>query len=158
MSDKKISFFKSICSENKSLFPCTLTLKNGMMICFVFVLCFFITYLFNILFCFPNEIPETIIIEHDVHRLDRFGPVNFGHLKHIELGLDCKRCHHDWDEHSYELPIGCINCHGKDNAGDIVSLRTAYLKQCLGCHMIIRADGKKTGPTVCTGCHIYKNY
>lgn len=127
-------------------------------ICFIFALIFSITFITETVFCFAQEIPDSIIIEHDIHRLDRFGPVKFGHQQHIELGLECKRCHHDWDEYSYELPVGCINCHGKDNEGDVVSLRTAYLKQCLGCHMVLRADGNKTGPTVCTECHMYKNY
>jgi len=105
---------------------------------------------------FSQEVPEYITIEHDIHRLDIFGPVHFGHQQHIELGLECKKCHHDWDENSYELPISCINCHGKDRVRDVVSLRTAFMKKCLGCHIIVRPDGKKTGPTVCTLCHQYK--
>ncbi|MGA1796049.1 MAG: cytochrome c3 family protein [bacterium] len=105
---------------------------------------------------FSQEVPESISIEHDIHRLDLFGPVHFGHQQHIELGLECKKCHHDWDENSYELPIACINCHGRDRVMDVVSLRTAYMKQCLGCHIIVRPDGTKTGPTICTLCHQHK--
>lgn len=108
--------------------------------------------------CFSQEIPEIIMIEHDVHRLDRFGPVRFGHKQHIELGIECKKCHHEWDEYSYELPVTCVNCHGQDTKGEVVALRTAFLKNCLGCHMTIGPDGNKRGPTVCTDCHLYKKF
>lgn len=137
------------------------SISNMFFICPIFILpllIFIITYLNIPYCCFAQEIPETIMIEHNIHRLDRFGPVRFGHQKHIELGMECKKCHHAWDEYSYELPDGCIKCHGRDNQGEVVSLRTAYLKQCLGCHMIPGSDGKKTGPTVCTDCHLYKKF
>jgi len=107
-------------------------------------------------FCIAQDIPESIIIEHDIHRLDMFGAVYFGHRQHIELGIDCQKCHHVWDDESYEMPVACINCHGRDRVRDVVSLRTAFMKQCLGCHIIIGPDGKKTGPTICTMCHEYK--
>jgi len=105
---------------------------------------------------FAQDIPKNIIIEHDIHRLDMFGPVHFGHQLHIESAITCKKCHHEWDEYSYDLPITCVNCHGRDNVQDVVSLRTAFMKQCLGCHIIQRPDGQKTGPTICTVCHQYK--
>jgi hypothetical protein len=110
----------------------------------------------NMNICCAQEIPESIIIEHDIHRLDMFGPVHFGHQQHIETGILCKKCHHDWNEYSYDLPMSCINCHGRDRVRDVVSLRTAYMKQCLGCHIILDPDGEKTGPTICTSCHQYK--
>ena len=119
----------------------------------VFSLFYFVT---GINFCLAQGVPESIVIEHDIHRLDMFGPVHFGHQQHIESGIICKKCHHDWDEYSYDLPISCINCHGQDRVRDVVSLRTAYMKQCLGCHIILGPDGKKTGPTICTRCHQYK--
>lgn len=114
--------------------------------------------LFMYTLSFSQDIPETIMIEHNIHRLDRFGPVRFGHKHHIELGIICKKCHHDWDEYSYEYPVECVKCHGTDTKGDVVSLRTAYLKSCLGCHMTPGPDGKKLGPTVCTDCHLYKKF
>jgi hypothetical protein len=125
----------------------------------LFFLCFLVQGFFcfrGTHFCLAQEIPESIIIEHDIHRLDMFGPVYFGHRKHIESGIDCKKCHHEWNEDSYEMPLSCVNCHGKDRAGDVVSLRTAFMKQCLGCHIITGPDGSKTGPTICTTCHEHK--
>ena len=135
-------------------------IKPAKKLSIVFLLCFLVQGFFCLqgaYLCLAQEVPETIIIENDIHRLDMFGPVNFGHRDHIELGFDCQKCHHEWYENSYEeMPIACINCHGRDREGDVVSLRTAFMKQCLGCHMITDSDGKKAGPTICTTCHQYK--
>jgi hypothetical protein len=125
----------------------------------LFLLCFLIQGFFGFKgfkSCLAQEIPESIIIENDIHRLDLFGPVHFDHREHIESGLDCQKCHHEWVENSYDMPVPCITCHGRDRVGDAVSLRTAFMKQCLGCHIIIGPDGNKTGPTICTSCHRYK--
>jgi len=130
--------------------------KNLSVLFFLFILisgffCFSAVHI-----CIAQDIPESIIIEHDIHRLDMFGPVYFGHRQHIESGIDCQKCHHEWNENSYDMPLACINCHGRDRVGDVISLRTAFMKQCLGCHIVIGPDGKKTGPTICTMCHQYK--
>ncbi|MGA1842231.1 MAG: cytochrome c3 family protein [bacterium] len=125
----------------------------------LFLLCFLIQGFFclkGLQSCLAQEIPESIIIEHDIHRLDMFGPVHFGHRDHIESGIDCQKCHHEWEVNSYDMPLSCVTCHGRDRAGDAVSLRTAFMKQCLGCHIITGPDGNKTGPTICTSCHKHK--
>jgi hypothetical protein len=125
----------------------------------LFLLCFLVQGFFcfkGFHCCLAQEIPESIVIDHDIHRLDMFGPVYFGHKNHIESGIECQKCHHEWDEDSYEMPLSCVNCHGRDRTRDAVSLRTAFMKQCLGCHIIIGPDGNKTGPTICTSCHQHK--
>ncbi len=116
-----------------------------------------LSFLVCINLCLAQDVPKSIVIEHDIHRLNIFGPVYFGHQQHIESGITCKKCHHDWDENSFDLPISCINCHGRDRVGDIVSLRTAFMKQCLGCHIILGPNGQKTGPTICISCHQYND-
>jgi hypothetical protein len=83
------------------------------------------------------------------------GKVTFTHKKHTEtLKIDCVKCHHTWkkDETSGKL---CMECHKAKAEGKTLSLRDAVHKDCYqGCHTDLKKANKKTGPTMCTQCHI----
>jgi cytochrome c peroxidase len=74
-----------------------------------------------------------------------WGKVTFTHTKHTEeYGFDCGECHHLEMKGGYNK---CSSCH--DN------LKDTFHKNCYkGCHRKLKAEGKKTGPTTCRGCHI----
>lgn len=93
------------------------------------------------------------------------GPVNFPHEKHMERGIDCTRCHHDYQQGRNRLDLNklvegsrtvrCVYCHGKyGRAGKRFNLQRAYHGQCMGCHRtkILRREGRP--PLLCGECHI----
>lgn len=90
--------------------------------------------------------------------------VTFPHNRHVEAGLDCKACHHLYqngknilDESKLEAgnpDIRCSKCHGSKLRLD---LQQAFHDQCIGCHVGYRQKEKKnSGPRYCGECHIRK--
>ena len=89
--------------------------------------------------------------------------VTFPHNQHVEAGLDCKACHHLYqngknvlDESKLEAGnpnIRCSNCHGSKLH---LNLQQAFHDQCIGCHAGYhhQKEKKKTGPRYCGECHI----
>jgi formate-dependent nitrite reductase cytochrome c552 subunit len=76
----------------------------------------------------------------------------FPHGKHIEAGLECTDCHHVVDQGQLEEgnpDIRCSACHASD-------LQQAFHDQCIGCHIKLQKEKKKTGPRYCGECHIRK--
>jgi hypothetical protein len=96
----------------------------------------------------PSTLPHAKIVA----RLDT--PVRASKLAvrfHATTEKLCSGCHH----HS---PVGtrpppCRSCHGEESAATIdkPSLKTAYHRQCMGCHQLMKID--KLG---CTDCHAAK--
>jgi len=74
-----------------------------------------------------------------------WGKVIFTHTQHTEdYGFDCDACHHLKMEGGFNK---CSSCHE--------DLKDTFHKNCFrGCHRSLKAEGKKTGPTNCRGCHI----
>jgi len=74
-----------------------------------------------------------------------WGRVTFTHTKHTEdYGFDCGECHHLEMEGGYNK---CSSCHD--------DLKDTFHKNCFrGCHRKLKANGEKTGPTTCRGCHV----
>ncbi len=103
--------------------------------------------------------------------------VQFPHSVHFNYS--CKQCHHKWN--GTEPVVGCMTqgCHDlaqlpKKEANKKIDpdlkmryFKTAFHKQCIGCHRAIKLNNKKlemtragidgrlpaTGPTGCNGCH-----
>jgi hypothetical protein len=103
--------------------------------------------------------------------------VAFNHGQH--LGLACNNCHHAWE--GTEPVVGCMTsgCHdldsmprkeGSNSIDKALAFRyykSAYHKQCIGCHKTMQQEIDKlsktladldeklpvTGPTGCIGCH-----
>jgi hypothetical protein len=89
--------------------------------------------------------------------------VTFPHNRHIEAGVDCKACHHLYqngknvlDESRLEAgnpDIRCSKCHDPKSR---LHLQEAFHDQCIGCHVSYQNEKKKTGPRYCGECHIRK--
>lgn len=74
-----------------------------------------------------------------------WGTVTFTHTRHTEdYGFDCGECHHVEMESGFSR---CSFCHE--------DLKDTLHRNCFrGCHRERKANGKKTGPTTCRGCHV----
>ncbi len=92
-------------------------------------------------------------------------PARFNHSIHIEMGLNCARCHHDGDHKPLTaeaigvLPnadqLKCVNCHNSKFANKkLRKLKTIFHARCRDCHKE-GYNGKK-GPTKCNSCHVKK--
>jgi hypothetical protein len=88
-----------------------------------------------------TEAPEIVSYAEKSH----WGRVTFAHTKHTEdYGFDCDACHHLQMEGGFNK---CSSCHE--------DLKNTLHRNCFReCHRKLKAEGKKTGPTACTGCHI----
>ncbi len=88
-----------------------------------------------------TEPPEIVSYAETSH----WGSVTFTHTKHTEdYGFDCGECHHLQMEGGFNK---CSSCHQ--------DLKNTLHKNCFrGCHRKLKAEGKKTGPTTCRGCHV----
>ncbi len=88
-----------------------------------------------------TEPPETVSYAEK----SAWGRVTFTHTMHAEdYGFDCDACHHVDMEGGFNK---CSSCH--DNLKDTLH------KNCYKtCHRKLKAEGKATGPTTCSGCHV----
>jgi len=86
-----------------------------------------------------------------------YGKVTFTHKKHIDLKIDCLKCHHTWKKGETSGKL-CKDCHkaskeaSQDGKG--ITAKDAYHKDCKGCHEEAKKGGKTAGPTGCTTCHV----
>ncbi|MBN2333416.1 MAG: cytochrome c3 family protein [Deltaproteobacteria bacterium] len=107
--------------------------------------------------------PETIVLNNLETFTKKERPaVLFPHERHLNA-LECADCHHRYekgenvlDEDTLEegnAEIRCAHCHNwKARQG----LRQAFHRSCTGCHKVMAAAGKTTGPRTCGGCHVVK--
>lgn len=71
----------------------------------------------------------------------------------------CETCHHVYDEKEGKLvykegeEAACSDCHGEKDEGRTLSLRRAAHDDCVSCHIAREAEGQKSGPQLCVGCH-----
>ena len=98
--------------------------------------------------------PETIVIKSNVFKTLRYAPVAFSHKTHSKI--TCTECHHKWDKTKQATPKKCDECHGLKKQGKELSLKMAFHKNCRGCHRKMKKEGKTTGPTRCSKCHVKK--
>jgi len=82
-----------------------------------------------------------------------YGKVTFPHKKHIDLKLDCMKCHHTWKKGETSGKL-CRDCHKAKAEGKTLSLKDAMHKDCKGCHDEAKKANKPAGPTGCTQCHV----
>lgn len=113
-----------------------------------------------LVFCLPSltAFSQTGLTELNAEAFsaDQRGPVPFDHDQHTvdaELEDKCYVCHHtdganpSPDDTSEGIP--CADCHTVDGDNGNTPLRTAYHRQCIGCH-----DEVNAGPQACGECHI----
>ena len=101
-------------------------------------------------------------------------PVAFPHAVHFDY--TCNTCHHKWSGQEEIMSCSTSGCHDlavlpkkEERSEEDTILRyykTAFHKQCIGCHKKIKAENVKmemslgeiaeladTGPTGCVKCH-----
>jgi len=88
--------------------------------------------------------------------------VYFSHEDHMEA-YECLECHHDYqngenvlDEDDLEEDgnAGCATCHSKEAS---IELKTAYHRQCMGCHRLVNKQEADTLPITCQDCHRWRS-
>lgn len=84
--------------------------------------------------------------------------VYFPHEAHMEI-YECLDCHHDYkdgknileeDNLDEDGSARCARCHSKNAS---VVLKTAYHRQCMGCHRLINKQENAFLPITCQDCH-----
>jgi hypothetical protein len=75
-----------------------------------------------------------------------YGKVTFAHKKHVDLKLDCMKCHHTWKKGETTGKL-CKDCHKEKAEGKTISAKDA-------CHEEAKKANKPAGPTGCTQCHV----
>ena len=99
---------------------------------------------------------STIVLNHKELGAHERPLVKFSHEKH-STNIECLQCHHDYDAyHNNKGGDGrpCSDCHGRPDKKGLLPLSDAFHMQCKGCHEVMHALGKKTGPVMCGECHV----
>ncbi len=76
----------------------------------------------------------------------RKGDIDFPHLRHQESLTNCMICHN-----MFPQKAGVIDTHKAE--GKLKS-KQVMNKLCISCHRAMDRDGKTTGPTSCSKCHV----
>jgi len=126
----------------------------------------FIAYFLLVMFI-PNLVSysslyaqdDDIYIENTASYHNKSRPeVYFSHENHME-SYDCLDCHHDYqngenvldeDELENDESAGCASCHTKEAS---IDLKTAYHRQCMGCHRRVNQQEADNSPITCQDCH-----
>ncbi len=86
--------------------------------------------------------------------------VVFTHLNHWKkYNTPCTSCHHRYENGENVWKRGdpiqkCNTCHQKEDHDGVVKLKTAFHRQCKGCHKNLVDAGKEV-PYRCTDCHYH---
>jgi c(7)-type cytochrome triheme protein len=122
-----------------------------------FLLATFIPYLVGDASLYAQD--TDIYIENTASYHSKSRPaVYFSHENHMD-SYDCLDCHHDYkngenvlDEDDLEdgESTGCASCHTKEVS---IDLKTAYHRQCMGCHRLVNKQEAATSPITCRDCH-----
>ena len=111
------------------------------------------------------DVPDEVTIENKGYQKDKKGPVKLSHKKHIDYGVACTDCHHEYKDGKNVWKEGapvkkCSECHNplkKD--GKTKKLQNAYHRNCKNCHkeVIAKEPTKKAPFKKCTECHQKKS-
>jgi hypothetical protein len=85
-------------------------------------------------------------------------PVKFSHRRHEARRVACAQCHHEYQGrrnvwHEGQPVQQCRACHRLRPEARRPDLKNAYHRQCKGCHLRLRQQGRQAGPVECQGCH-----
>jgi hypothetical protein len=105
-----------------------------------------------------TEPPATSLLKIPVAGARRKPPVQFSHRVHQARGVACAQCHHDYQGkrnlwHEGQPVEKCPACHGLRPEARRLDVKNAYHRQCKGCHLRLRQQGRPAGPIECQGCH-----
>lgn len=84
--------------------------------------------------------------------------VLFSHRVHEARGVACTQCHHEYQGRRNVWQQGqpvkkCLSCHRLTPQERRPDLKNALHRQCKGCHLKLRQQGRKAGPIECLDCH-----
>jgi len=105
-----------------------------------------------------TEPPASSILKIPAGESRRKPPVTFSHRLHKARGLACTQCHHEYQGRRNVWREGqpvqkCRACHSLRPEARRPDLKNAYHRQCKGCHLRLRQQGRRAGPIECRGCH-----
>ncbi|MFH1113625.1 MAG: cytochrome c3 family protein [Pseudomonadota bacterium] len=82
------------------------------------------------------------------------------HAQHVAANQQkCELCHHTYDKTQRKLVYkkdtenSCRACHTSRDTNEAISIKKAAHSACIGCHMKLTLEKKKSGPFNCRGCH-----
>jgi hypothetical protein len=105
-----------------------------------------------------TEAPAVSLLKIPVAGSRHKPPVKFSHRVHEARRLACTQCHHDYQGRRNVWREGqpvakCQVCHGLRPEARRLDVKNAYHRQCKGCHLRLRQQGRQAGPIECQGCH-----
>lgn len=104
------------------------------------------------------EPPETSVLSIPIRGARQKPPVWFSHRRHQERQVACVQCHHEYQGRRNVWRQGqpvklCGECHGSHPQMSRPDLKNAFHRQCKGCHLKLRQQGRRAGPVECRDCH-----
>ena len=105
-----------------------------------------------------TEAPAVSLLKVPIPGSRHKPPVQFSHRVHEARGVACTQCHHDYQGRRNVWQQGqpvakCQACHGLRPEARRLDVKNAYHRQCKGCHLRLRQQGRQAGPITCQGCH-----
>jgi len=106
----------------------------------------------------PTEPAKAGFLRIIIKRPPEKPPVWFSHQLHEERRVNCQTCHHDFQAKRNLWRRGqpvkkCQDCHALGAKGGRPDIKSAFHRQCKGCHLKLRQQGRKAGPIECRDCH-----
>ena len=105
-----------------------------------------------------TQAPADSLLKIPVAGSRRKPPVKFSHRVHEARRVACTQCHHDYQSrrnvwHEGQPVAKCQACHGLRPEARRLDVKNAYHRQCKGCHLRLRQQGRQAGPIECQACH-----
>ena len=105
-----------------------------------------------------TEAPAVCLLDVPIPGSRHKPPVKFSHRVHEARGVACTQCHHDYrgrrNVWQQGQPVAkCQTCHGLRPEARRLDVKNAYHRQCKGCHLRLRQQGRQAGPITCQDCH-----
>lgn len=105
-----------------------------------------------------SEPPLVSILKISGPGASRKPPVRFSHKVHEARQVACTQCHHEYQGRRNVWRQGqpvekCQACHGLRPEARRPDAKNAFHRQCKGCHLRLKQQGRQAGPVECRGCH-----
>ena len=105
-----------------------------------------------------TQAPADSLLKIPAAESRRKPPVKFSHRVHEARQVACTYCHHDYQGrrnvwHQGQPVAKCQTCHSLRPEARRLDVKNAYHRQCKGCHLRLRQQGRQAGPIECQACH-----
>lgn len=137
--------------------PYKILIFAGLLFAIILLSTIFSPYPLNCFFLYAQD-AEIHIENTGSYRGNSRPAVYFSHENHMGLH-ECLDCHHDYkdgknilneDDLDEDGSAECARCHSE---GTAIELKTAYHRQCMGCHRRINKQEAAALPITCEDCH-----